>query len=153
MRIPFLLLISAALAACTDSLNSLGAPSDDLPLAEQPLSTRPSARRVADLDLSPVIVPARVRVGETLEVRVPVASGGCGNSDTTVVTVRALTATIVPYQRVLTSPDIMCPAVYLVDVRLVRLAFAERGQARVRVVSRTGTEGPLSTVESIVTVE
>lgn len=153
MRILAIVFVSAMLVACSESLSSLGVSSDDLPLTEQPLSSRPTARRVAALDRSLVVIPSRARVGETFEVRVPVASGGCGNSDTTVVSVREFTATIVPYQRVSTSPDIMCPAIYYVDYRIVRIGFPQRGQARVRLVSRSGEERRLFAIESTVTVE
>ena len=147
------ILIATSLVGCSETLGSLDMFSDQLPLAEQPLSSLPTARRVAFIDQSLVVVPPRSRVGETVEVSVPVASGGCGNSDTTVVSVSDFTATIVPYQRVLTAPDIVCPAIYFVDRRVVRIKFLQHGAARVRLVSRSGPDQRLLVIESRVEVE
>lgn len=153
MRTLAILLVSASLLGCRDSLSSIDVLADELPLAEQSLNARPSARRVAALDTALVAVPVRARVGEVFEMSVPVASGGCLGSDTTVVTVAELKATIVPYQRVITSPDIACPAIYSVERRTVRVRFTLQGAARVRLVTRSGADQRLLAVERPVTVE
>lgn len=143
----------AILAGCQESLSSLQPVARGLPIDEQPLSTRPSARRLAAIDTAYLAVPQRLAVGQSVEFMLPVASGGCLGTDTTVVTLDQRTATIVPYQQVFTAPDINCPAVYLVERRPVRLRFTTSGEARVRIVSRTGPNGALLTLERAVTVE
>lgn len=153
MRIIAIMLVSASLLGCSDALSSIDMLVDELPLAEQSLSSRPSARRVAAIDASLVAILVRARVSAAFEMSVPVASGGCRGSDTTVVTVGELTATIVPYQRVSTAPGIACPANFFVERRTVRISFTQRGAVRVRFVSKSGADQRLLAVEQPVTVE
>jgi hypothetical protein len=153
MRIFALVFVATSLLACRDALISLDLLAAELPLAEQSLKSRPSARRVAALDTSLVAIPARARVGETLVLSVPVASGGCRGSDTTIVVRGALVATIVPYEQVVTSPDVTCPAVYFVERRMVRISLTQQGATRVRLISRSGSDQRLLAVERSVSVE
>ena len=153
MRILAIMLVSASLLGCSDALSSIDMLVDELPLAEQSLSSRPSARRVAAIDTSLVAILVRARVSEAFEMSVLAASGGCRSSATTVVTVGELTATIVPHQRVSTAPDIACPANFFIERRTVRISFTQRGAARVRLVSRSGADQRLLAVERPVTVE
>jgi hypothetical protein len=153
MRMLALLITTASLLGCGNALSSLDTLASDLPLAEQPLSFRPSARRVAAIDSSLVAIPGRAPVGQALVLSVPVASGGCRGADTTVVWVSALTATIVPYERVATSPGIACSADFFIERRVVRLSFMQQGAGRVRLVSRSGADRRLTAVEWPVTVE
>ncbi len=62
MRIIAIMLVSASLLGCSDALSSIDMLVDELPLAEQSLSSRPSARRVAAIDAS--LVAILVRAGE-----------------------------------------------------------------------------------------
>lgn len=130
MRYVVVTLLAAFLFGCGGSLTGLDDLARELPLPEAQMNSGTSARRVAAIDTALLAVPTPIRVGDTLQLSMPVASGGCLGSDTTVVTITHLSATIVPYQKLPTSPTIVCPAIYFVDRRSVRVTFAERGEAR-----------------------
>lgn len=153
MRTRLILLVFTSLLGCRDATGSTEALTDQLPLPEQSLKSRPSARRVAAIDTALVVAPVLLRFGDVFERTVPVTSGGCRASDTTVVAVSRLTAVIVPNQRVSTSPDIVCTSNFFIDRRTVRLSYTQRGAVRVRLISRSGADQQLLAVERAVTVE
>jgi hypothetical protein len=153
MRTLGIAVLCASLLGCRDSLSSIDLLARELPLAEQSVRSRPSARRVAGIDTLLVVVPTRAAVGETLALTIPVASGGCRDADTTAVAVVQLTATIIPYQRVVTDPNANCPSVYFVERRTVHVTFMARGAARLRIVSRSGADQRLLAIERLVMIE
>ena len=146
--------LSVSLLGCSGSPTGLDALARELPVPEQPLRVGLSARRVGVLDTVLVTLPTRARAGERLELRVPVAINGCVGSDTTIVTVSQLQATIVPYQQVVVpSPNTACPTVYTLEIRTVLVTFVAKGEARVRIVGRGGSDRGLLVIERRITVE
>ena len=125
-----------------------------LPIPEEAPRAGRTARRVAvRLVMSGtteefVTAPAAARLGDAVDLQITTAGGCTLHPDTTVVTVIGLRATIVPYQRVsVLPPNVDCPLILPLELRRVRLTFATRGSATVRIVHRTPDGGAVQTLE------
>lgn len=144
MRIPALTLL-CVLLSCRSSPTESDALASELPIAEGASRGAASFRRVGTVgtigDSLLIAVPARARQGEVLTVQVSLGNGQCVGPDTTVASVLNLAATIVPYQQV-TAPSraVSCPTVFFLDRRSIAFAFLQKGEARIRILVRTGPE-------------
>jgi len=128
----------------------------DLPLAERVSPDGLFAIRVGSLrfygDTLRLEAPTRADVNVPLDIHVSTYGGGCVGSDTTVTTVAGLRTTIVPYQRELTNPKLVCTKELVVDRRRVRVTFGTPGTATLRVVGREAPSGRLFAVERRIVV-
>jgi hypothetical protein len=145
------ILITLALCGCGESPTGADPLSRTLPLREENPAVRNSARRIAAIDTQFLSVPSRAQVGEAVAFDLPVASGGCQGSDTTVTTVGPRQVTIWPYRRVVSNQ--ICTADYRIERRAIRVLLRERGETRLQIVTRNGPEGEFLVLERRISVE
>jgi hypothetical protein len=152
MRRTITTLSAVALIGC-DEIPTTGDPvTQVLPLPEQTFgSPAATSRRIAGIDTQYLTVPTRVRAGAALQFELPVASGGCLGSDTTVTRLSGQQLGIWPYQRLVLNAA--CPAIYLVERRSVSVVLPDRGDVRLQIVTRNGPDGKFVVLERRVTVE
>jgi hypothetical protein len=146
MRLPILLAIGSLLTACyTGSRQTDGDAS--LPIPEVAARSDRPGRRVAVLSSIPtkrgvlILLPDSARVGQTISAQINTA-GACGiGSDTTVVTINKLNATIVPYQSVLQiPPNVECSPSITMRERSISLTFRVAGRAHVELLYRDSAQ-------------
>lgn len=90
MRKTITTLLAVALIGCDEVTTGIDLSVLELPVPEQTFGTPAvTSRRLAPLDTAQLVVPAKARAGAAFELVIPVASGGCLGSDTTVTKVSA----------------------------------------------------------------
>ena len=141
---------------CSAAPTELTVRASEVPLADRVAADGLSATRVGTLlfynDSVRIEIPNRANLGVPLDIYVSTYGGGCVGSDTTVTGVQGLRATIVPYQRVSTNPNLACPSILLIDRRRTQVVFESRGTATIRVIGREEPSGRLFAVERRISV-
>ena len=141
---------------CGAAPTELPVRASEVPLADRVAADGLSATRVGTLqfyaDTVRIEMPDRANRGVPLDIYVSTYGGGCVGSDTTVTAVQGLRATVVPYQRVSTNPNLACPSILLIDRRRARIVFETPGTATVRVIGREEPSGRLFAVERRIAV-
>lgn len=108
-------------------------------------------------DGEPIIVPSSIRAGTDFELTVRTGGDGCWTKGDASVVLGETTADIFVYDMTnATRPGTMCTMIYKQFDHKVRLRFAEKGEALIRVWTRTAGDGPVGKpviVEKRVTVK
>jgi hypothetical protein len=152
MRTALTTIASLALIGCSEITTGADPSLLQLPVPEQTIGTPAvTSRRLAAIDTQYLALPATARAGTAYQFELPVASGGCLGSDTTVTRVTSQRLTIWPYQQLFLNAS--CPAIYLIERRPVSVVLPDRGVLRLQIVTRNGPDGQFVVLERRVTVE
>ena len=148
----------AVCASCIVTPTEPTVNASELPLPERTAADGLSAIRVGSIrfsgDTVMIEAPERANRGVPFDIHVSTYGGGCVGSDTTVVSVAAQRATIVPYQREKLDPQLACLRILVIDRRRVRVVFESTGTATLRVIGRDGNpNGRIFAVERRIVVQ